>query len=112
MADMHRAQPIAACQIRAARGLLRWTLDDLAERTGLANSTLRRLERAEGVPNTTVETLMRVRTAFESACIAFVPDEGKPERGPGVRYCCAHEHRRTPWEVLGTGRPPEGPRPS
>jgi hypothetical protein len=105
MADVYRAQPIMACQIRAARALLRWSLPDMAQKTGLGESTLRRLERAPGVPSTTVDTLMRVRMAFEGACIAFVPDDGTPEGGPGVRYCCPHELRKSPWETLGTGRP-------
>jgi hypothetical protein len=69
-------------QIRAARGLLRWSAEDLAREAALGLATIRR---AEGVENETSMTLandLAVRRAFEGAGVEFIDENGG---GPGVR---------------------------
>lgn len=67
-------------QIRAARALLGWKREDLANASGLTVRTLVRIENAQTTPRqTTLETLS---AALESAGIEFIPENGG---GPGVR---------------------------
>lgn len=73
---------ITSGQIRAARAFLKWTGKELAEASGVAFSTLMRLETGEGVPGAQAKTLETIQKAFESAGIEFI---GTPEDGPGVR---------------------------
>jgi transcriptional regulator with XRE-family HTH domain len=62
---------------------LRWTGKELAEASGVAFSTLMRLETGEGVPGAQAKTLDAIQKAFEEAGIEFI---GTPEDGPGVRW--------------------------
>ena len=73
---------LSSAQIRAARGLLKWTAADLAERSGTNRFTIQRLEQSDGVPPSRSQTLMDLKRAFEEAGIEFI---GKPDDGPGVR---------------------------
>ncbi|QWD37658.1 helix-turn-helix transcriptional regulator [Polynucleobacter paneuropaeus] len=74
---------ITSGQIRAARALIKWTGADLAKASGVAFSTLMRLETGEGVPGAQAKTLDAITKAFESAGIEFI---GTPEQGAGVRW--------------------------
>jgi len=74
---------ITSGQIRAARALIKWTGADLAKASGVAFSTLMRLETGEGVPGAQAKTLDAIAKAFESAGIEFI---GTPEQGAGVRW--------------------------
>ena len=74
---------ITSGQIRAARSLLKWTGKDLAACSGVAFSTLMRLETGEGVPAAQAKTLDSIQKAFEKAGIEFI---GSPEDGAGVRW--------------------------
>ncbi len=74
---------ITSGQIRAARSLLKWTGKDLAASSGVAFSTLMRLETGEGVPAAQAKTLDSIQKAFEKAGIEFI---GSPEDGAGVRW--------------------------
>jgi transcriptional regulator with XRE-family HTH domain len=74
---------ITSGQIRAARALLKWTGKELAEASGVAFSTLMRLETGEGVPSAQAKTLDLIEKAFEKAGIEFL---GTPEDGAGVRW--------------------------
>ena len=74
---------ITSGQIRAARALLRWTGKELAVSSGVAFSTLMRLETGEGVPAAQAKTLAAIQKAFEDAGIEFI---GTPESGAGVRW--------------------------
>jgi transcriptional regulator with XRE-family HTH domain len=73
-------------QARAARGLLDWSRDHLAEKTGVAKRTLVRFEAAEG--ETRPSTLAAIRTALETAGVVFIPENGG---GAGVRLRKAEE---------------------
>jgi transcriptional regulator with XRE-family HTH domain len=66
-------------QIKAARALLGWAQYDLAVKSGIAISTIRRLEGVNGPPSAHCETIANIRRAFEEAGIKF---DGEP--CPGV----------------------------
>jgi transcriptional regulator with XRE-family HTH domain len=74
---------ITSGQIRAARSLIKWTGAELAKASGVAFSTLMRLETGEGVPGAQAKTLDSIKKAFESAGIEFI---GSPDQGAGVRW--------------------------
>jgi transcriptional regulator with XRE-family HTH domain len=74
---------ITSGQIRAARSLVKWTGKELAEASGVAFSTLMRLETGEGIPAAQAKTLNAIVKAFEKAGIEFI---GTPESGAGVRW--------------------------
>ena len=68
-------------QIKAARSLLGWEQHKLARHSGIAISTIRRLEGAKGTSiRAHFETIDRLRIAIEKAGIEFI---GNP--WPGVR---------------------------
>ncbi len=73
---------ITGSQIRAARALLNWSAADLAEKVAATRQTVFRLEQAEGVPSTKIQTILSIMSAFEDAGIEFI---GTPDDGPGVR---------------------------
>ncbi len=71
---------ICPAQIRAARALIDWTREDLADASGVTVRTLARLESAQTIPRQT--TLKALSTALEAAGVEFIPENGS---GPGVR---------------------------
>jgi DNA-binding transcriptional regulator YiaG len=64
--------------VRAARGLLNWTLADLSARSGISAKTIQRWESNQHRP--TQETRTRIRAALEEMGIEFL-NGGQP----GVR---------------------------
>jgi transcriptional regulator with XRE-family HTH domain len=73
---------ITGGQIRAARGLLRWSAEVLAERSRLGVATIRRAEASDGRPNLTEANAAAVQSVFEAAGIEFIAENGG---GAGVR---------------------------
>jgi transcriptional regulator with XRE-family HTH domain len=73
---------IAGVQIRAARAALRWTINELAEKSGLGVRTIKRFEAFDGIPSSRTSTLAELKRTFEAAGIEFT---GTPEDGPGIR---------------------------
>ncbi len=73
---------ISTGQVRAARALLRWTAEDLANAAEVGVATIRRMEVLDGVPAGNVKTLVAIQQALEGAGIEFI---GSPDDGPGVR---------------------------
>jgi hypothetical protein len=73
---------LTAAQIRAARALLRWSAEDLAEHSALGVTTVRRAELTEGVTSMTVSNDLAVRRALETAGVEFIDENGG---GAGVR---------------------------
>ena len=67
-------------QIRAARALLGWKREDLANASGLTVRTLVRIENVQTTPRQT--TLEALSAALEAAGVEFIPENGG---GPGVR---------------------------
>ena len=70
-------------QIRAARGLLDINQEELARRSKVGLATVRRIENSTDDLRTTVQVLMRIQRALESAGIIFIDQDG--QGGPGVR---------------------------
>ena len=73
---------ITGQQIRAARNALRWSADVLAQAAGVNPKTVRRIEAVDGLPDSTISTMSRLKSTLESAGIEFI---GTPEDGPGIR---------------------------
>lgn len=73
---------ISTGQVRAARALLRWTAEDLANAAEVGVATIRRMEVLDGVPAGNVKTLVAIQQALEGAGIEFI---GNPDDSPGVR---------------------------
>lgn len=71
---------LAPEQCRAARGLLDWTQEHLAERAGVSRSTVRDFERHRHVLHRATEALLI--TTLEQAGVMLLPPG---EHGPGVR---------------------------
>jgi len=74
---------ISSSQVRAAKALLRWSGEELASKAGVSLSTVRRMEAAEGIPETqNIKTIMAIKKALEEAGVEFI---GSPDDRPGVR---------------------------
>ncbi|WP_046665894.1 transcriptional regulator [Neorhizobium galegae] len=74
---------ITGAQIRAARGLVRWSADDLAAAAQVGISTVRRAEADNGSPPITTANLKAIQLALETAGVEFIPENGG---GAGVRF--------------------------
>jgi transcriptional regulator with XRE-family HTH domain len=74
---------ITGMQIRSARTALRWTTQDLADRSGVTARTIKRFEAVDDVPPSRSSTLLNVQKALESAGIEFI---GSPTDRPGIRF--------------------------
>jgi hypothetical protein len=74
--------PLAGSQIRAARALVRWTVDDLAREAALGRNTVLRAEVADGQTSLTAANNLAIRRALEAAGVEFIDEDGG---GPGVR---------------------------
>jgi transcriptional regulator with XRE-family HTH domain len=72
---------LTPAQCRAARGLLDWTQQELAQKAGLGIVTVRQLEAGTHKPRRA--TLDVVRRAFERAGVEFIYENGG---GAGVRF--------------------------
>lgn len=72
---------ISSRQIRAARALLGWSQQELADRAILSLNAVKRLETGYGDPR--MSTVMAVKGALEAAGVEFQPATGG--QGEGVR---------------------------
>lgn len=72
---------ITDSQIRAARGLLNWTQQELSTRSMLSLTTIKRME-ALGTGRSSAANVQAVRQVLETAGVQFIPENGG---GAGVR---------------------------
>jgi transcriptional regulator with XRE-family HTH domain len=72
---------ISSRQIKAARALLGWKGQDLADKSGVGVATLRRYEAQDGIPNANKFVLKAIKSCLEEAGIEF---SGNPVKSPGV----------------------------
>ena len=72
---------LSSSQIRAARALLGWSGTDLAEKSGVGITTLRRYELQIGIPSANTSVLLTLKETLENAGIEFT---GDPLVNPGV----------------------------
>jgi ribosome-binding protein aMBF1 (putative translation factor) len=70
-------------QVRAARALLRWSSEELAQRAKLGTATIKRAEAHDGPVTSTTANIQAMRDAFEKAGLEFIPENGG---GAGVRF--------------------------
>ena len=68
---------MTSAQIRAARALLNWTIQELAEKVGVDRNTIAQIEAGRYASD---ETLAVIRRALEAAGVEFTNG-----RWPGVR---------------------------
>ncbi len=73
---------ITSEQMRAARALLKWSAQELADRTGMNWRTIQRFESEKGFPASRTKNLLKIRRALEDAGVVFIDENGG---GPGVR---------------------------
>jgi len=73
---------LTGLQIRSARFALRWSVDDLASRSKVSTSTIKRIEAVDGPPLATAANVAALQASLEAAGIEFI---GTPEDGPGIR---------------------------
>ncbi len=81
---------ICGAQIRAARALLSWSAEALAEKVGVTRQTIQRLEQVDCVPPSRAQTLEEIQRAFEGAGVEFM---GSPDDSPGVRLAGGTKRR-------------------
>ena len=74
---------ITGSQLRAARALVRWSPDDLAERSRVALATILRVEAEDGPASVTAAEARALCRAVERAGIEVIAENGG---GAGVRF--------------------------
>ena len=72
---------ISSKQIKAARALLGWKGQDLADKSGVGVTTLRRYETQDGIPNANASVIKAIKDCLKEAGIVFY---GDPVKSPGV----------------------------
>lgn len=70
---------MTSAQVRAARGLLNWTVRDLADAAGVHRNTITNLETGRYAGD--AATVAAIQAALEQAGVIFTPGNGT---GPGV----------------------------
>ncbi len=73
---------IIAAQLPAARALIGWSQARLAAQSGVALSTIKRMEAGEGPIRGTVRNVWKIQSALDKAGVVFIDENGG---GPGVR---------------------------
>lgn len=71
---------VTSAQVRAARGLVNWSVRELAERAGIHRNTITNFE--TGKSGGDDATLTAIRSSLEAAGVIFVDENGE---GAGVR---------------------------
>lgn len=66
--------------LRAARGLLGWTQEELSTKAKVALGTVKRMEGFNGPVGARTDTLRKIMTVLEKAGVEFLDDDR-----PGVR---------------------------
>ncbi len=76
---------ISALQIRAARALLGWSQQTLADKAIVSLNAVKRLESRTSDPR--MSTVLAIQHALEKAGIEFLPTDGR--KGEGLRIASA-----------------------
>lgn len=82
---------ITTRQVKAARALLGWSQGDLAQRAGVSEPTIARLEAIHGELGGREGTAEKIRMAIETAGVEFIDENGG---GPGVRLRKRQQKKR------------------
>jgi transcriptional regulator with XRE-family HTH domain len=73
---------LTSAQIRAARALIRWSAQELAEKTAVGVTTIRRAELTASETKLTRVNDQAIRRVLEAAGVEFIDADAG---GPGVR---------------------------
>ena len=76
---------ISNLQIRAARALLGWSQQRLADEAGLSAITVKRLEASDETLQARFDTVMKIKDAVEAAGVVFRTGEDGLVHGVGLR---------------------------
>jgi DNA-binding transcriptional regulator YiaG len=76
---------LTGAQIRAARALLGWSAQDLANRSGVSYSAVQRAEAADGVPSMRAPNLHTIQRSLEDGGVIFLTSGDNRPGGDGVR---------------------------
>jgi transcriptional regulator with XRE-family HTH domain len=76
---------MASAQIRAARGLVRWSAEDLAKQARLGLATIRRAEQSDMETSLTAANELAVRRTLEAAGVEFIDENGGAASGSANR---------------------------
>jgi DNA-binding XRE family transcriptional regulator len=76
---------ITACQVRAARAMLTWSKQKLAQEAGLGEATIGRMEKGFGILKIQDETRDKLLACFDREGLTLKPEIGD-KAGPGVMY--------------------------
>jgi transcriptional regulator with XRE-family HTH domain len=82
MAHDLRNITITGAQLRAARAMLKWKGEDLAEKSGVSLATIRRNEPLDGPLRMTGPNMSAIRAALEAAGVEFIAEDGVLLRRP------------------------------
>lgn len=74
---------ITTAQIRGARGILNWSQQDLAQRTGISATSIGSIENGQTTPRES--TIQTIRKTLENGGIEFIGMEGVRQRSGDVR---------------------------
>ena len=55
---------ISGAQSRMARALLKWSVNDLCEASGVSSMTVKRIEKVDGIPNAQIATVQAILDAY------------------------------------------------
>ena len=72
---------ICSGQIKAARAMLGWSAQSLADASGVGPATIRRYEMQVGIPSGNTRVLALLKATLEEAGVTFT---GNPLVNPGV----------------------------
>ena len=90
-------------QIRAARALLRWSMQDLADKAQIGISTVQRMELSDGMPASSGKNIEAVQHVLEAAGVEFLPGAMPiPPGAPGVRMRGILERSTIPMSSTST----------
>ena len=79
------AYMITGSQIRAARALLGWSSQRLADTSSVHYATISRAEQQEGIPGIKATTLHQIQAALEQGGVVFLDPGDTRNGGHGVR---------------------------
>ena len=74
---------ITGAQIRSARAALRWSIAELADKSGVGVRTIKRFEAVDGIPASRTSTLIELKAVLESAGVEFT---GTESDRPGITF--------------------------
>ncbi len=80
---------ITTAQLKAARNLLEWNQQQLAEASGIAISTIKKIESRGGPLRGNADSIWKIEAAIMDAGAVFIDENGG---GAGVRLRDRQEH--------------------